>query len=76
MSVKTDEDQWRVKCHESLARVGRLEKALRAERGKVGRLCSFINKELPALRDIVVQLTAKMDSKVEQCLLRDYRLRV
>ena len=49
----------------------RLEGSLRRERAKTTRLCHFINKELPGLKDVMVELTAKMDLKVERCLLRD-----
>lgn len=48
----------------------RLEEAVREERGKSARLCKFINKEVPQLSSIIVQLTAKMDAKFERTILR------
>ena len=48
----------------------RLEEAVREERGKSARLCKFINREVPQLSNLVVQLTAKMDAKFERTLLR------
>ena len=44
---------------------------IRDERGKVEKLCRFINAEVPKLKDSVVEMTAKLDVKVASYLLRD-----
>jgi hypothetical protein len=49
--------------------VGWLEEGIREERSKASRLCKFINKEVPALNGIIVQLTAKLDAKFERQIL-------
>lgn len=36
---------------------------IREERNKSNRLCRFISKEIPALNNIIIELTAKLDAK-------------
>ena len=41
------------------------------ERKKNHRLLAFINKEVPKMKDIITELTAKLDAKLDRYLLRD-----
>lgn len=66
---REDSDKLRLKCEELQRRVGWLEEGIREERSKASRLCKFINKEVPALNAIIVQLTAKLDAKFERQIL-------
>jgi hypothetical protein len=34
-------------------------------------MCQFVNKELPLLKDVVVQMTAKLEVKVDRYLLKN-----
>ena len=44
---------------------------MREERVKVNKLSNFINREVPKMRDIIFELTTKLDVKVSKYLLRD-----
>lgn len=65
-------ERLRFKLEESQDRIRQLEAMVREEKAKNAKLCQFINREVPQLKDMMVELTAKLDTKVEKYLLRDH----
>lgn len=51
-----------------------MEDLLSAERRKCKKLANFIKKELPSLQEQMAVLTGKMDAKLENYFLKDFRV--